>query len=89
MASSNASDLDQEHKDLTSLREEEGRRFAEKHAKFTKEHNEMIQRYRETPLNLEDAGLRYVNCVPLIFLTKVPVCLLGHAHETTRSEQPR
>ena len=58
MASSNASNLDQEHKDLTRLREEESRKFSATYGRFIEGHNEMEQRTRETPLNPEDAGLR-------------------------------
>ncbi len=76
MASSNAGNLDQEHKDLTRLREEESRKLSDTYGRFIEGHNEMEQRTRETLLNPEDAGLRCVICVPLISL-KGPSMLGG------------
>ena len=85
MASSNISNLDQEHENLTRLREEESRKFSDTYGRFIEGHNEMEQRTREIPLNPEDAGLRCGICVPLISL-KGPGMLSGMnvALESTR-----
>ena len=85
MASSNTSNLDQEHEDFTRLREEESRKLSDTYGRFIEGHNEMEQRTREIPLNPEDAGLRCVICVPLISL-KGPDMLSGMnvALESTR-----
>ena len=76
MVSSNTSNLDQEHEDLTRLREEESRKLSDTYRRFIEGHNEMEQRTQEIPLNPGDAGLRCVICVPLISL-KGPGMLSG------------
>ena len=87
MASSDVSNLDQEHKDPTKLREEESRKFSDTYGRFIEGHNEVEQRTRETLLNPEDAGLRCVVCVSAFLISLKGRGMLGGmnvALESTR-----